>query len=104
MAKTPKPFQPVAATANALRTGDVVFRSTDGVWSRDVTHAEVAETTETAAKLQAAAEGDAVANLVIDPVLIPVVREGGLIRPVALREIIRARGPTIDVPPDSRGT
>ena len=49
MAKAPKIFQPVIATGNNLRTGDVVFRTGAGLWSHNVTKAQVAETPEAAA-------------------------------------------------------
>ena len=98
MAKAPKVFQPVIATGNNLRTGDVVFRTTAGLWSRDVTKAQVAETVKAAASLQTAADADNAACVVVDPVLIPVTRDGGIVRPVSLRERIRAEGPTVEMP------
>jgi hypothetical protein len=99
--KSSRPFKPAIATANDLATGSVVFRQRDGSWSTDVGHAEVVETAETAADLLARAERDAEACLVVDPVLIEVVRDGGLIRPAALRELIRASGPTVPLPPEA---
>ena len=98
MAKAPKQFQMVIATANDLRTGDVLFRTRAGLWSRDVKIAAVAETTEAAANLQTAADADNAANVIVDPALIPISREDDVLRPVALRERIRASGPTIDLP------
>jgi hypothetical protein len=100
-AKSRRPFQPVIATANDLATGVVVFRSVAGDWARDVTGAQVAETEADASTLQLAAERDQTANRVVDLALIPIVREGGVLRPAALREIIRASGPTIDLPGQS---
>lgn len=94
MAKAPKIFQPVAATANDLRSGAVVFRQPDGSWSHEVAGAEVADTPEAATRLQAAADADGAANRVVDPVLIAVTRVDGAVRPSALRERIRATGPT----------
>ena len=98
MAKAPKVFQPAIATANDLRTGDVVFRTETGSWSRDVAQAQVAQTPEAAALLQTAADADVVACVVVDQALIPISRENGVVRPVALRERIRAQGPTIAMP------
>ena len=100
MAKAPKLFQPVSATANLLRTGDVVFRTAAGSWSRDVVDAAVAETAEAAALVQTAIDADHAANLVVDQVLIPMTRDGAGWRPTALRERIRAQGPTIAMPVD----
>ena len=98
MAKPPKAFQPVIATGNALRTGDVVFRTGAGLWSHDVTKAQVADTPEAAAHLQSAADADNAACIVVDTALIPVTREDDVVRPVALRERIRAQGPTMALP------
>lgn len=99
MAKAPKIFQPVIATANALRTGDVVFRTGAGLWSRDAAKAQVATSVEDAAHLQSMADADSAANLVVDVALIPIVRDGETLRPAALRERIRAQGgPTISLP------
>lgn len=98
MAKAPKVFQPVIATANNLRTGDVVFRTDAGLWSHDVAKAQVAATPEAAAQLQDAADADSAAGIVVDLALIPVTQENGVPRPVALRERIRAQGPTIAMP------
>lgn len=100
MAKAPRPFQPVVATGNALRSGDVVFRTVAGEWSRDVAQAQVALDAEAAARLQAATDADVQANLVVDTALIAVAQDGGAIIPVALRERIRAQGPTIELPVD----
>ena len=104
MAKAPKIFQPVIATGNRLRTGDVVFRTSAGLWSNDVSKALVAETQEAAAQLQGAVDADHAANIVVDQALIPVTREDGVVRPVALRERIRAQGPTIAMPDVAAGT
>ena len=98
MAKAPKIFQPVIATGNNLRTGDVVFRTGAGLWSHDVTKAQVAETPEAAAQLQGAADADNAACIVVDTALIPVTRDDGVVRPLALRERIRAQGPTTAMP------
>jgi hypothetical protein len=35
---------------------------------------------------------------VADLALIPIIRDGAFVRPAALREIIRATGPTIELP------
>ena len=100
MAKAPKIFQPVIATGNALRTGDVVFRTSAGLWARDVAKAFVAATPDAAKELQTAAEADSAANLIVDLALIPVSQDAKTIRPSALRERIRAEGPTIALPRD----
>ncbi|QCK85432.1 DUF2849 domain-containing protein [Phreatobacter aquaticus] len=101
MAKPARPYKPVVVTANDLGSGAVVFRHRDGTWSIDVAHAEVAEDPEAAADLLARGQADAQACLVVEPVLIEVVRDGDVVRPAALRELIRASGPTVPLPPEA---
>jgi hypothetical protein len=96
-AKSKNSDLPLVATANDLRTGAVVYRSPDGAWQRDIAGAELAEGKDAAADLQQRAEAD-LAVRVADLALIPIIRDGAFVRPVALREIIRATGPTIELP------
>jgi hypothetical protein len=98
MAKAPRPFQPVAATGNELRSGDVVFRTAAGEWLRDVSRADVAVDAQDAERLKAAMDADAAANIIVDPALIAVTKSDSGVRPLALREIIRANGPTVALP------
>ena len=100
MAKPPKVFEPVIATGNALRSGDVIFRTAAGLWAHDLHKAYVASTPEAASDLRTAADADGAANIVVDVALIAVSLEAGRIRPLALRERIRAQGPTIALPRD----
>jgi Protein of unknown function (DUF2849) len=97
-AKSKNSDLPLVATANDLRTGAVVYRARDGSWQRDISRAEIAEDKDTAANLQQRAEID-LAVRVADLALIPIIRDGAFVRPAALREIIRATGPTIELPP-----
>jgi hypothetical protein len=96
-AKTKNSDLPLVATANDLRTGAVVYRSADGTWQRDIARAEMAEGPGAVDDLRQRAEAD-LAVRVADLALIPIVRDGAFVRPAALREIIRATGPTIDLP------
>jgi Protein of unknown function (DUF2849) len=96
-AKSKNSDLPVVATANDLRTGAVVYRSLDGAWQRDIARAEIAEDKSAIADLQHRAEADLAAR-VADLALIPIIRDGAFVRPAALREIIRATGPTIELP------
>jgi hypothetical protein len=100
-ARKAKVFRPVVATSNDLSSGAVVFRHADGLWSIDIGKAEIAETPEAAEALLARATADQDACIVVEPALIEIVREGGFVRPVALRELIRATGPTVPLPPDA---
>jgi hypothetical protein len=99
--KPGKVFKPVVATSNDLSSGAVVFRHADGTWSIDVGKAEIAETPEAAEALLAKANADQTACIVVEPALIEIVREGGFVRPLALRELIRATGPTVPLPSDA---
>ncbi|ALK09827.1 DUF2849 domain-containing protein [Blastochloris viridis] len=102
MAKAPKPFQPSVAISNDLGTGVVVFRSAEGAWVSDLAGAEIAETRAAADALLTRARADHDAGKVIEPTLIAVVREKGFVRPLELRELIRATGPTIPLPGSAR--
>lgn len=98
MSKPAKAFRPMVTIANDLRSGAVVFRTSDGIWSTDIAQAAVAETPAAAEALNAAAQADQVAGRVVEPSLIEVIRDGAFVRPAALRELIRAMGPTIALP------
>jgi hypothetical protein len=96
-AKSKNSDLPLVATANDLRTGAVIYRGADGAWQRDIARAEIAEGKIAADDLQQRAEAD-LAVRVADLALIPIIRDGAFVRPAALREIIRATGPTIELP------
>lgn len=88
---------PVVVTANRVGDGAVVYRRADGGWSTDLYHAVVTSDAATARELVAAAVADDLRA--VDPYVAPVkrTREGEL-QPGNLRERIRLRGPTIDLP------
>lgn len=98
MAKSVKPFRPVAVTANDLRSGSVVYRGRDGAWTTEVAGADVAETPDAADRLLALAQADHDACQVVEPVLIEMAAAGGACRPATLRERIRSGGPTAGLP------
>lgn len=100
-ARKARVFRPLVATSNDLATGAVVFRHGDGTWSIDIGRAEIAETPEDGDRLLAKANADQDACLIVEPALIEIVREGGFVRPVSLRELIRATGPTVPLPPEA---
>ena len=82
-------------TANRLSDGLVVFLTAAGAWTEDF-HAG-AVLTDAAGKAAALAQGakSAAANEVVDPYWIDLERRGGHFVPKALREAIRASGPTM---------
>lgn len=83
-----------AATANRLRDGVVVFRTVTGGWSSRIADAEIVTGEGETARLLSEAERDAGNAVVVGPYLIDIADIDGEVRPVALRERIRAFGPT----------
>ena len=81
-------------TANRLREGEVVYWRR-GEWVASLPEAEVFQDAATAAGALAAAEEHVKARLVVNPYLFAVKTDGGPVRPVEEREIIRAAGPTV---------
>lgn len=82
-------------TANRLGDGAVVFLCDGGRWSERVADAVTAVNDAAAAELMQTAERDVAARRVVGPYLIEAVIEGGALQPLRLRELIRARGPTV---------
>jgi hypothetical protein len=86
---------PQMIIANRLRDGAVVFLAPNEAWDPAIGSGAVIESEADATRLMAVAkrhEGD---NQVIDPQLIDVEVKDGKLRPTAIREAIRAFGPTI---------
>jgi hypothetical protein len=80
-------------TGNRARDGAVIFYAGKGLWSPAIAEALLVANGAGEALL-AEAQGAPGAHLIIAPYLIEAVRDGGTIRPVELRERIRAQGPT----------
>jgi hypothetical protein len=81
-------------TANRLRDGLVVFLTAQGGWTEDFHQgAVISGDTAKAGALEAGAKS-AAANEVVDVYWIDVETRGGHYVPKALREAIRASGPT----------
>jgi len=86
---------PDVITANRLTDGVVVFQASDDSWTEDFNRAAVlTDPQSTAVALKRAKEDDA-NNIVVDPYAIVVEERNGHLAPKALREAIRATGPTI---------
>jgi hypothetical protein len=81
-------------TANRLIDGEAVWLAAGGRWAESIDEADVAHEPAAEERLQAIGEAALRNNEVVDVVLIDVVIEDGRIRPVRLRERIRASGPT----------
>jgi len=81
-------------TANRLSDGVVVFQTADEGWSEDFNRAAVLADQQATAAALARAKQDEAGNLVVDPYAVPVEERNGHVAPKALREAIRAAGPT----------
>lgn len=93
--KSNKPFQPQALTANLLVAGEVVYWREDGTWASELKDAFIFES---GAGIEAAlgrANADVEARKILDPYMFTVSNDAGVIHPSSVREIIRAKGPTV---------
>jgi hypothetical protein len=88
---------PVVVTANRVGDGAVVYRRADGGWSTDL--AEAAVTTDAAIARALINEANADGLNAVGSYVAPVkLTDTGKLRPGNLRELIRHRGPTIELP------
>ena len=89
----PKPAKSMIASANDLLEGHVLYLSRDARWTVDLREAVVSSDTDELAALAAGATQE---QQVVDVDFVEVAPDkDGTPRPVALREVIRDRGPTI---------
>jgi hypothetical protein len=86
---------PQMIIANRLRDGVVVFLSSGEGWEPAISSGAVIESDVDAARLLAVAKRHETECQVIDPQLIEVELEQGQPRPTAIREAIRAFGPSV---------
>jgi Protein of unknown function (DUF2849) len=86
---------PDVITANRLTDGVVVFQTIDDSWSEDFNRAAVLPDPEATASALKRAKEDEANNIVVDAYAIVVEERNGHLAPKALREAIRATGPTI---------
>ena|ERR1700730_3404107 len=86
-------------SANRLADGIVVYAGRDGSWSEQLSQAKIFPSKAEAEAGLLVAQNDAKRNLVVEPVVVEVTEDASGLRAVTLREIIRARGPTIDFLP-----
>ena len=85
---------PDVITANRLTDGVVVFQTDDG-WSEDFNRAAVLPDADATAAALKRAKQDETNNIVVDAYTVAVEERNGHLAPKALREAIRAAGPTI---------
>ena len=87
---------PTVVTANRLADGSVVFLNARLEWVRSFRDAEVFAEGRDSEALQHAKRDEA-EQIVVDPYAVEVVQRDGAVVPKALREAIRAAGPTVRV-------
>jgi hypothetical protein len=88
---------PVVITANRVGDGAVIYRRADGEWTTALGAATVATTAAAAQDLVKAAIADDLRA--VGSYIAPVkLAADGEVRPGNLRERIRLRGPTIELP------
>ena len=82
-------------TANRLGDGRVVFLTPTGGWSPDLNDACLVADEDAAAELSAVGALAEAACTVVGPYLIEVRAQDGRLEAAAIREAIRAAGPTV---------
>lgn len=90
---------PKVISANRLADGIVVYAGRDGAWATRLSQAKIFASKAEAQAGLLLAQNDAKRNLVVEPVVVEVTEDVSGLRPVTLREAIRALGPTIDFLP-----
>lgn len=88
---------PRVLTANLLQDGIVVFLGRGGVWAPSLENAQPAHSDDEVAQLEAQGGRAAEANIIVDPYFIEVEKTGSSLAPVALRERMRAKDPSVNL-------
>jgi hypothetical protein len=86
---------PDVITANRLTDGVVVFQTADESWTEDFNRAAVLLDPQATAGALTRAKQDEANNVIVDAYVVAVEERNGHFVPKALREAIRAAGPTI---------
>ena len=84
-------------TANRLSDGLVVFLDAEGNWTEDFHRGATVVDASAKASALTLAQAAVAANLIVDPYAIELELRAGHLAPKALREFIRATGPTVRV-------
>ena len=87
---------PSVITANRLGDGAVVYRTPQHEWTTEIGSAAIVSNAAAATELLTPARADG--NNAVDVYVAPVKLENDSVLPGNLREQIRMRGPTIDLP------
>jgi hypothetical protein len=83
-------------TANRLIDGVVIFVAPGPVWVTDIAEAETFDDGPALEAALAFGAAEVAARQIVDPYAIDVAVDDGKPVPERLRELIRARGPTVD--------
>src|ERR1700752_3727626 len=86
---------PDVITASRLADGVVVFQTAAHGWSEDFNRAAVWPDAGASKGARARGPEDEGRNLLVEPYAVPVEIRNGHVVPKALREAIRAAGPTV---------
>ena len=86
---------PQMIIANRLRDGVVVFLAPGEGWEPAIAAGSVIDNDADATRLLAVAKRHESECQVVDPTLIDVEIQDGKLRPTAIREVVRAFGPTV---------
>lgn len=86
---------PQMIIASRLLDGLVVFFDSDGGWVASIDDGALLEDDEESTRVLALAREQEARCVVVDPYLIEVIVEDGRRRPAAIREAIRAFGPSV---------
>ncbi len=89
--------------ANRLIDGRVVFMDDSGGWVNEIADGLLLAGKQDAAERLLTAQQAVEENMVVDPYLIDVSADGGRLRPVLVRERIRAFGPSVSLVPQGQG-
>ncbi len=87
---------PSVVTANRLGDGAVIYRTARNQWTTDLAAAAIVSNTNSASELLTSAKADGTGA--VDVYVAPVKIEEDRVVPGNLRELIRMRGPTIELP------
>lgn len=91
-----KPFVPQIISANDLMSGEVIYMTANG-WSHELSRAHVAASLRDISAMLARAEMQS--HVAVGPYAVDVlIDDAGVPMPKLIREKMRVRGPSIDVP------
>ena len=90
-------------TANRLSDGISVWLDASGNWVESLQDAFIARHAEAVTALEATGKAAFADNKVVDVNVIDIEEIAGVLRPLRMRERVRAEGPTIDYAPGYKG-